>query len=105
MQGPIGPQGPKGNKGPEGPHGAQGLQGDKGVRGNEGIKGDKGVAGPPGVPCRGGIQNDQPHQIFDRGSLRAIYQDILSISEKLENIKLLQSKHNHDRQSDHLDVQ
>lgn len=91
LQGPIGPSGPKGSRGPEGPHGVQGVPGEKGVSGQEGSKGEKGVAGPPGVPCRGGMQNDQPFSHVSIHDLGAIYQDILEISQKLDNIKELQS--------------
>ena len=96
IQGPVGPPGTKGNKGPEGPHGVEGPPGEKGVAGSEGQKGDKGVAGPPGVPCRV-IQNDQPQSQkmilgLSRQEWMSMYQDIIKINQKLENLRMLQSK-------------
>ena len=98
-QGPIGPQGVKGSRGPEGPPGPEGVPGEKGVAGREGLKGDQGVAGPPGVPC-GGQQNDQPRVARGGGGAGGavsrkdwllMYDDILVISSKLDQVRRLQS--------------
>ena len=92
----------KGSRGPEGPHGPEGVPGEKGVAGREGLKGDQGVAGPPGVPC-GGQQNDQPREArvarggggaggaVSREDWLLMYDDILVISSKLDQVRRLQS--------------
>ena len=69
------------------------------ISGGEGIKGDKGPAGPPGVPCRNGVLNDQARSDLKLGldggvsqhEWVAMYQDILIISNKLEELKILQT--------------
>ena len=76
----------------------EGPPGPKGVAGQEGSKGDKGGAGPPGTPCRG-MMNDQPRQSRDyiktpsnMTGWEKLYEEILTINNRLEMIKSFQSK-------------